>query len=241
MAWGTGGEMVRRVAFWFTAILVVIISGCYYYQQHQKKVETIPDGIPPLKIERLPSDDNTKSGKNVFQTQLQSHWQSDATSHSNERILTNLITEFKSRSLKVLKTADEEKAYHEMLSSAGNLRTVLNALSEIPKDFSEHELENRMDEVRFIDEALSWADNQEKAWLIQQVEGIVSRPISSLDIPLEAKQLLGGDKMELYGILATISPQEARKVLGKTVKNRKDLALLEYSHNMYGLSIGLPE
>jgi len=135
----------------------------------------------------------------------------------------------------VLKGADQESEFHKLLEDPFLIQKSQQILADSNQQpFSEKNQELRKSAIDFMEQAIDWQDNPKRNQVLSHLKNLLEIRVSELEIPGEQKGSLGGDRIELFGILAEAEPSAAKKIL-EGASGTRDEKLYLYALDMYGL------
>lgn len=128
----------------------------------------------------------------------------------------------------VLLDAQGKQRYHGLLADAGFFRGIRQDL-RFPQELrASHKGQiRRLMGIDAIREALAWTDNPQRPSVLGLVEEILLADNIRPDLPLDLRQSLAANKLELFEILQSEEPARAAYVVERS-RNTNQEALIDY-------------
>jgi hypothetical protein len=138
-------------------------------------------------------------------------------SRTRDRVLSTNpdIAAYRQLQSKVLRTIEEREQFHRMLKDVSFIDAAKRDLIETGSNFSEEDQYKRMCRVEYLDAALEWSDNPERATLLDTVEDIIFAPNIRVSQDDLMQHSIAGDKVELYLALLERDPERAKEIAAK--------------------------
>lgn len=136
------------------------------------------------------------------------------------------LKRFDSFRSKVLLKDGDAMEKQRLIAHVKTIHWIESQLSNTPENGKEA-LGDRLDMIDFLEEALAWKDNPARSDAIDSIERTLR--VNNLQSgSKETKQMLAGDKMELFAILAQEEPGRAKLLLERT-KDKQLLGIFQYA------------
>jgi hypothetical protein len=125
-----------------------------------------------------------------------------------------VLSKFHELRRKALRTSIEQQEYLAMIS---NKQLIANARADLLASISRTELDQheevlRLQRIQFLNSALAWEDNPERAEAVEAVSAVVMMDVPST-LSNEAKGSVLGDKFDLFQLLMLSDPTQAEALL----------------------------
>lgn len=118
---------------------------------------------------------------------------------------------------KVLHTKKELAEFRTLLSSPALLKEGFQRLSDTSEKAEGPAAEvARMQTVDFLNAALTWKENPQRAQIVRDIVALLDRSIDDIKAPITLKRSLAGDAMELYFVLFKHEPTQAHDLFERS-------------------------
>jgi hypothetical protein len=203
---------MKRTKVGFLVVSSLLVAGLWFGQSSMEGSKTRKFGeaveqSPLLKSRSELGENSTAKGDGKDKKDKENKEDKNSTNYPIK------FSKFLSVHSKALKTSEERRSLHAMLSDPELIEQsfeVLSARSE--KGFDLSAQEKRMRRVEFLAEALSDRDNPVRGRILEGVQTILSREIPSMEVDPVEKRSLAGDQIELFQILQNAEPSMARAI-----------------------------
>jgi hypothetical protein len=135
----------------------------------------------------------------------------------------NKIRRFSEMEDKVLLNDEESNERKKILSNLETISWIENTLTKN----NTLDLKERLSLIDFLQEAVIWNENPVRDEALTTIEKVIEDR-NYLNLPLDQRNIIVGDKVELFGILTLESPNRAEIILKKS-KDTKLSEILNYS------------
>jgi hypothetical protein len=142
------------------------------------------------------------------------------------------IADYRRLRLKALLTAEERDQLHRMLKNPTLIEAAKRDLVETGDTFSREEQLMRMARVEYLDAALEWKDNPERAAVLDAAEEALLAPNIRASQDRMMQHSVAGDKVELYLALQERDPAKAAEIASKA-KGTDFEKLITYAQAKY--------
>jgi hypothetical protein len=230
---------VLIVALCVAGLLVIVLARLPHGSRVTPRAATTaaaPATKPPLAHPFLPLSDLVAEGNALIETDSSDHPSSTAaTDESRTRLDETLaavldsdpqLRKFYNLRRKTLRSSEEQQDYLAMISDpkliAAARKDLLDAFSATDIDQS-NEL-RRLQRIQFMNSALGWADNPERATALDAVSEVVMVKLPEGASSAVLGSLLG-DKFDLFQLLMVSDPAQANALLAQARGTRSERLL----------------